>query len=355
MFKNTASQKLTVFAFDSTTNAPKTGDASNITAYVSKDDGTLTVLADTTATEVDSTNGKGYYLFDLAQAETNADKLLFSAKSSTSNIVVIGVPAVVYTLPANFTATAITSGGIVQADLQTIKTQTVTCSGGVTVPAATLASTTNITAGTITTVTTTTTATNVTTVNGLASGVITATSIAANAITSAKIATDAIGAAQLAADAVSEIQSGLSTLTAAGVWDLATSGHTTSGTFGAAAVAAGGAGDPWSTSLPGSYGSGTAGYIVGTNLNATVSSRSTFDPSATGVKLTSAGLDLVVIESGINARQAVSLIASATAGVVGGNDTNSPVFKGINTNTTRIAATTTTAGNRTAVTLSPPA
>jgi hypothetical protein len=38
-------------------------------------------------------------------------------------------------------------------DLNTIKTQTVTCAGGVTVPAATLASTTNITAGTITTVT----------------------------------------------------------------------------------------------------------------------------------------------------------------------------------------------------------
>ena len=48
------------------------------------------------------------------------------------------------------------TSGIVQADLQTIKTQTVTCSGGVTVPAATLASTTNITAGTITTVTTVT-------------------------------------------------------------------------------------------------------------------------------------------------------------------------------------------------------
>lgn len=43
-----------------------------------------------------------------------------------------------------------------KVDLNTIKTQAVTCSGGVTVPAATLASTTNITAGTITTVTTVT-------------------------------------------------------------------------------------------------------------------------------------------------------------------------------------------------------
>jgi len=48
----------------------------------------------------------------------------------------------------------------------------------------TIASTTNITSGTITT------ATNVTTVNGLAANVITATSIAADAITDAKVASD---------------------------------------------------------------------------------------------------------------------------------------------------------------------
>lgn len=49
------------------------------------------------------------------------------------------------------------------------------------------------------------------------SGAITAASIATDAITAAKIAADAIGASELAADAVAEIQSGLSTLTAAGV------------------------------------------------------------------------------------------------------------------------------------------
>lgn len=49
------------------------------------------------------------------------------------------------------------------------------------------------------------------------SGAITAASIATDAITAAKIAADAIGASELAADAVTEIQSGLSTLTASGV------------------------------------------------------------------------------------------------------------------------------------------
>lgn len=104
MFKNVASQKLIVFAFDSTTNLPKTGDAANLTAYVSKDFGSVTVLGDTSATEMDSTNAKGYYLFDLTQAETNADALLFSAKSSTSNIVVIGAPAYIATNPASFSS-----------------------------------------------------------------------------------------------------------------------------------------------------------------------------------------------------------------------------------------------------------
>ncbi len=39
---------------------------------------------------------------------------------------------------------------------------------------------------------------------------------------------------------------------------------------------AGSSGDPWSTALPGAYGAGTAGYIVGHNLDAAVSTRSTY-------------------------------------------------------------------------------
>jgi hypothetical protein len=111
MFKNVASQKAFFYAFDSTTNLPKPGDGGNITAYVSKDYGSVTVLGDTTATEMDSTNGKGYYVFDLTQGETNADTLLFSAKSSTSNIVVVAMPATVFTRPPNFSALSVNSSG----------------------------------------------------------------------------------------------------------------------------------------------------------------------------------------------------------------------------------------------------
>lgn len=58
-----------------------------------------------------------------------------------------------------------------------------------------------------------------------------------------------------------------------GVWDEPTAGHTTAGTTGKALTDAGSAGDPWSTALPGAYGAGTAGKIIGDNINATVSSR----------------------------------------------------------------------------------
>ena len=47
------------------------------------------------------------------------------------------------------------------------------------------------------------------------------------------------------------------------VWDEILSGHTVIGSTGAALSAAGGSGDPWSTALPGAYGAGTAGNIVG--------------------------------------------------------------------------------------------
>lgn len=116
MFKNVSGQKLTVFAFDATTNLPKTGDAANITAYRDLDDGGVTVLGDTSATEKDATNAKGYYIFDLTQAETNGDKILFSAKSSTSNIVVIAVPAIVYTFPTTGILAPATSGRTLVVD-----------------------------------------------------------------------------------------------------------------------------------------------------------------------------------------------------------------------------------------------
>lgn len=61
------------------------------------------------------------------------------------------------------------------------------------------------------------------------------------------------------------------------VWEEALGDHTgVSGSTAEALNAAGAAGDPWSTALPGSYSSGQAGKIVGDNIDAAISSRSTY-------------------------------------------------------------------------------
>ncbi len=196
----------------------------------------------------------------------------------------------------------------------------------------------------------------------------------------------------------------------------------------------GGSSDPWSTTLPGSYAPGTAGYILGQNLDARVSSRSTYSggPVASviapvtvgtvndksgyslsqafpanfaaltisptgavtvgtvndksgyslsqafpanfaaltisptgavtvgtvndksGYSLTASGLDAIPVESGVNVRQALSPILAAAAGAINGAGTGTIIIQGGNVSTTRITATTDSAGNRSTVLLSLP-
>jgi hypothetical protein len=108
VYKNKASQKLAVFAVDAT-GAPKTGDANNISAQISKDGGGCAPTDDVHPTELDATNAKGIYLFDLAQAETNADLIVVSPVSTTSGVVLR--PVIVYTEPELRTANTTQVGG----------------------------------------------------------------------------------------------------------------------------------------------------------------------------------------------------------------------------------------------------
>lgn len=85
----------------------------------------------------------------------------------------------------------------------------------------------------------------------------------AGASIAADIATKLPTASYTAPPAASEI--------ADAVWDEAISGHATAGSTGAALSAAQSAGDPWSTTIPGAYASGTAGYKLG-NLSSGSSS-----------------------------------------------------------------------------------
>lgn len=188
------------------------------------------------------------------------------------------------------------------------------------------------------------------------------------------------------------------------VWEEAIGDH--SGTAGSTAeqlAAAGAAGDPWATALPGAYGSGTAGKIVGDNLNATVSSRAsqasvdTIDDfvdteiaailaavdtevaaikaktdqlvftiggqvdattatnsDKTGYRLSSTGVDDIhdeVVEGSTTLRQSVRLLNAASFGKVVGAETTSVTIRDIADSKDRITATVDADGNRTAVTL----
>lgn len=223
------------------------------------------------------------------------------------NVVNLGASATPVTnlttvFSTDFAANYDTTNDVWKTNATHLAGQVITAAAGVTFPAS-IASPTNITAGVITTVT------NLT--NAPTNGDLTT-------VMKASINTEADTAltdydAPTSAELVSEINSvqtditALNNITAASVWAVATRVLTAatnisgpiadqvweeaiadhSGTVGSTAeqlAAAGSAGDPWATPLPGAYGSGTAGKIVGDNVNATISSRST-QTSVDGIQI----------------------------------------------------------------------
>lgn len=294
--------------------------ASGLDSEVSIDGGTF---ADCTNEATEIASGSGTYYLDLTSGELNGDTIAIQVKSSTTNAItykltiypssagkmqvdLTSILATVLTetsgqlaggfkkffnvstptgtlnslpgaaagasnglwiLGTNNTA-AITIGAITMGNLtaSAIACSTITASGAVAFQSTfAVTGTTTLTGnvslgGTLgvtgtTTFATINTGTIATTGNRTISGTLTVSgtttlTLASGTITAASIATGAFIAA---------------------VWDGAISGHTTSGTFGGALNAAGSAGDPWATALPGAYGAGTAGFIVGTNLDAPVS------------------------------------------------------------------------------------
>ena len=91
MFKNVANQGVYIYAHDTAADEPKTGDAANITANISKDGGGVAGTNDANPTEI----GGGIYWFDLLQEETNADSISIISSSSTADIQID--PLIVYT------------------------------------------------------------------------------------------------------------------------------------------------------------------------------------------------------------------------------------------------------------------
>jgi hypothetical protein len=253
-----------------------------------------------------------------------------------------------------------------KVDVDTIKTQAVTCAGGVTVPAATLASTTNITAGTVTT------ATNVTTLNGIANNVITAASIAAAALNGKGDWN--IGKTGYA-------------LSAAGVqamWDALTSALTTASSIGKllvdninATISSRLASASYTAPLD-AAGTRSAVGLASANLDTQLTAIDDYidtevaaikaktdnlpaSPAAVGsaMTLTSGERTSIAdamldesngVETSITVRQAMRLSLAALAGKLAGAATTSVTIRNVGDTKTRITATVDANGNRTAVT-----
>lgn len=100
--KNQASQGIYLYAHDTANDVPKTGDAANITAYISKDGGAAATSTNSVS-EISATNMPGVYWLSLTQTETNANQLAIKGKSSTSDVQVD--PILISTvIPADYKA-----------------------------------------------------------------------------------------------------------------------------------------------------------------------------------------------------------------------------------------------------------
>lgn len=119
------------------------------------------------------------------------------------------------------------------------------------------------------------------------------------------------------------------------VLNAASTQYNIAGTIGEKINAGGAAGDPWSTALPGAYGAGTAGNIIGNSSPAAIA----------------AAVWASIIEGSFTAQDLERLIASALLGKVTATPTTWAA-RDLGDTKTRISATT-TAGSRTSVSLDP--
>lgn len=338
MFKNMASQKITFLVIDTTTNLPKTDDAANLTAYVSIDDGAVTQLTDTSATELSSTNAPGLYTFDVTQAETNGDKLVFSGKSSTSGVRV--VPVTVYTLPASFTSLNVTNVNTLASHDPgtTIGTSTLTqaqvTGGAYALNSASFAFNAALD------FTTTQKAATLADTSG------TTTLLSRLSATRAGYLDNLSGGAVALASGVAVVSIGAGVITATSV----------------AAGALNGKGD-WNTAAPlDAAGTRSAVGLASANLDTQLASIKS-DTAAilddtgtsgvviadkTGFSLASTGLNSVLID-GKTLPAAVQIVSAIVAGKVTGAGTGTETFKGLDGATTRVVVTVDSSGNRSGV------
>lgn len=261
MKKNVASQVVGAQMIAAADGSAFTGA---VTVHVTGDGGTQAV--GTVGAGACAHEGNGFHTYAPAQAETNFDHVAFTFVGTGAIPVTVQVYTSFPQTGDNFARIGAPAGASVSADIAAVKAKTDNLPSDPADQSLIIAATDALSTA-IAGVQADTDNIQTRLPAALVGGRIDASvgAMANDVVTAAAIAPDAIGASELAASAIAEI--------ADGVWDEAISGHLGAGSTGNALNAAGSAGDPWSTPLPGAYGDGTAGKIIGDNVNATISSR----------------------------------------------------------------------------------
>jgi hypothetical protein len=101
---------VSVYAWNTVTQAPQTGDAANLTLRLVRDGGAPAPPTNGPV-EIDATNMPGWYQVSLTTSECDANVIVLGGKSSTSGVIVCGAQVTFEQLP---TASPGSSGGLVR-------------------------------------------------------------------------------------------------------------------------------------------------------------------------------------------------------------------------------------------------
>lgn len=371
-----------IYAVTFSTGVGKTGDAANITASISKDGGAQAATGTTNPTEI----GHGVYWFPLTQAETNADSISVAAISSTSGVTIEAI--LKDTLPGSATALlaqladAVAHGGTLGSSTATLALDRVQIkTTGTNIPLRITAVEQNavILENNSTTGFSTLQVFNGGT-NGNAADFVCFGGAGFDCVRMFAGAAAALGLYGPGVGSAPAIKiDNVSTDTGGSGGDgisIAVDGANSNGIIINSAarngidITAGNDGIELNTTQFGIHattgnsfiycnatGSGFELHTGQFGIFASSSSQDAIKliPAAGKLAINSPTLfDGVTVETGLNARQALSMISSATAGVLSGAATTAVTIKGCNVATTRIQATVDASGNRSAITLTIP-
>jgi len=317
MKKNTAGQVVIAELVSSSDGSSVTSGTTNV--YVLGDGGTQSAGSGTVTHE-----GNGCWSYAPTQAETNYDHIAFTFVNSSAISVTVQVYTTYPQTGDNYARLGSPAGASIAADISSIKTDT-----GTTIPA-----------------TLTTIEGKVDTVDTVADAILDDTGTSGVVVAASSKSGYSISGTITTLDA---LNTSLSSTHGAGSW--ATAAGFSTLTASDIRTAVGLASANLDTQLS------TIDTVVDSILDDTGTSGVVVaSASKTGYTLAAAGLDSITVETGLNGRQALSIIASAISGVLAGAATTTVTIAAAGVPATnRITATVDADGNRSAVTLAPPA